>query len=267
MNIKRAISAFAAGGLMLGGLAAFAPSAGATQLNVGGCAGMKGLATFKSTVVGQGLTDSDNQDVTVGVKGVDPNTNGGTNLGTCLFNGGLSTPDGAKPPSKTAIQGTGQSITKWSVKLFSPEADCYTGDTGDNTEWPLNGAFAVTFASLNASGHNNAMSIATSIDGFTDPDNDPNTPSDVVKSHGIVTKGVAAGADSTANVYFDPTVKDKTQTTSSPYFGYSLDALAAAGCTTATQGDANITGAVIGDGTSLFLALPASGLAFTIGQP
>jgi hypothetical protein len=265
--------------MLTGVFAAIAPSADATVLNVASCSGMKGLGTLKSTSIDPvslkpyGITDTNNKDVSVSVKGVDPTTNKGTSFGSCTYAAGLSTPDGQKPPAK-GYNGS-KAIFKWSSKLFSPEADCNTLDTTDNTEWPINGAFALQYdAGLNK------QSIAVTVDGFTDPDNDPDTPSDVVDGRGLVTKGVAAGADMTFQVYFEPAFKDKLQTGPTPYFGYNFDLGEAVGCTDpenvngpppADPGNnnvnANITSVVIGDGTSLLLGLPAPGLAFTIGTP
>jgi len=235
---------------------------------------MKGLGGLKSTSLDglgkpYGITDTDNKDIAVSVKGVDPAVNKGTNFGTCTYAGGLSTPDGQKPPAK-GYNGA-KAITKWSSKLFSPEADCNTLDTTDLTEWPINGSFSLAYdAGLNK------QSIAVTVDGFSDPDNDPDTPSDVVEGRGLVTKGVAAGADLVFGVYFEPVFKDKLQTTATPYFGYNFDLGAAVGCTDPTDSgadpgntvvNANIISVVIGDGTSLLLGLPASGLDFTIGTP
>jgi hypothetical protein len=276
---RKIIGAAVTAVLATGVLAAIAPSADAVVTPVASCGGMKGLGTLKSTTInpstgkGYGITDVDNLDVTVSVKGVDPTVNKGTNFGTCTFAGGLSTPDAQKPPVK-GYSGS-KAITKWSSKLFSPEADCNVGDTTDLTEWPINGAFSLAF-DLNAQGKTNKSTINITVDGFTDPDNDPNTPSDVVEGRGLVTKGVAAGADATFEVYFEPAFKDKLQTTDTPYFGYNFDLAAAVGCTDPTAGgtdpgntnvDANITTVVIGDGTSLLLGLPAAGIDLTIGQP
>lgn len=261
--------------MLTGVFAAVAPSAGAVVTSAGSCSGMKGLGTLKSTSIDPvslkpyGITDVNNKDVAVSVKGVDKTVNKGTNYGTCTYAGGLSTPDGQKPPAK-GYSGN-KPIFKWSSKLFSPEADCNTLDTTDLTEWPINGAFALQYdAGLNK------QSVAVTVDGFTDPDNDANTPSDVVEGRGLVTKGVAAGADMKFEVYFEPALKDKLQTGPTPYFGYNFDLAAAVGCTDPTDSgadpgntvvNANITTVVIGDGTSLLLGLPASGLSFSIGTP
>lgn len=259
--------------MLTGVFAAIAPSAHAVVTNVGSCSGMKGIGGLKSTSINPdtgkpyGITDVDNKDVAVSVKGVDPTTNKGTSFGSCVYAGGLSTPDGQKPPAK-GYSGT-KAIAKWSAKLFSPEADCNTLDTGDLTEWPINGSFGLAY-----DGGLNKQSIAVTVDGFTDPDNDPETPSDVVHGRGLVTKGVAAGADMKFEVYFEPAYKLKGSTL--PYFDYGFDLGAAVGCTDPTDGgadpgntvvNANITTVVIGDGTSLLLGLPAAGLSFTIGTP
>jgi hypothetical protein len=265
---KRALGLVAATGLVAGGLAFLAPPSGAVVLSVGACSNTKALGTIKSTTVGKGLTDADNRDASVSAKGIDPTVNKGTNLGACLFDSGRSTPDNGKPITKNSISGTGKSIAKWSLKLFSVEADCNTADTGDNTEWPLSGAIGMTFGgALNNAGKAYATTGYVAVDGFTDPDNDPLTPSDVVEAHGIVTKGVAAGADIASELYFDPVLKDKLQTTATPHFGYNFDLTGALGCTTPAVDDANILAFVAGDGTSLLLALPAAGTSFTIGTP
>ena len=259
--VSHAVRVALAGGLVAGTVAIAAPDAKAVVTNVGSCSGTKQLGAAKSTTLLSGLTDVDNQDVSIGTKGIDPTVLKGTNLGTCTFAAGLSTPDAAKPPVK-GYNGT-KTITKMGTKLFSPEADCNTNDTGDLTEWPLNGTIGITFSDLTGAGKNQALSAAVAIVGFTDPDNDPLTPSDVVSFRGFVTKGVAAGADVAGDVYFDPAVKDKLQTTNIPHFGYSFDIGNALGCGGA--GPANITAFVNGDGTSLLLALPASGVSFSIG--
>jgi hypothetical protein len=267
-NFKRAISVFAVGGLALGGLAALAPVSGATVIATGQCNNLLALGSAKSTTVGKGVTDADNRDVSVASKGVDPNTKGGTNLGTCAFNSGTSNPDSSKPPIK-GYNGF-KSVKKWSTKLFSPEADCNTADTADATEWPINGVLAVTFTDLTpVTLKNQALSAQIAVDGFSDPDNDPDTPSDVVEFHGLVTKGVGAGADVTGQTEFDPTFKDSTQTTATPYFGYNFDLGGAIGCTTPAVDDANIllfnNGSV--GGNSQLLGLPVAGIQFTIGNP
>jgi hypothetical protein len=260
--------------LSAGVFAAIAPTtADAVVTNVGGCSGMKGIGTLKSSLIDglgkpRGITDIDNVDLAVSVKGVDPTVNKGTNLGSCNFVGGLSTPDGGKPVVK-GYSGT-KALAKWSSKLTSTEADCNTLDTTDLTEWPINGSFGLAFTDLKKS------TINVTVDGFSDPDNDPNTPSDVVEGRGLVTKGAAAGADVTFGVYFEPAFKDKLQTSDTPYFGYNFDLAAAVGCTdpTASGADpgntavnADIRTVVIGDGLSLLLGLPAQGLDFSFGQP
>ena len=209
---------------------------------------------------------SDNQDVALSTKGVDPNTLKGTNLGACGFNGGLSTPDNGKPVVK-GFSGI-KSVLKWGVKLASVEADCNVNDTGDTTEWPLAGSLSITFTQLNNVGKNEALSAAVTVDGFTDPDNNPGTPSDVVAFHGLVTKGVAVGADIIGETEFDPTVKDKTQTTATPYFGYQYDLAQAGGCADATPNNANITAFNNGSvaNQSQLLGLPVAGISFTIGS-
>ena len=273
MQIRTKLVAGVSALALAGSVMAFAaPAAHAAVLNVGSCQDLLALGKAKSSTVNlatgkaYGVTDNDNQDVTVSSKGVDPDTVKGTSLGSCTFNTGLSTPDSSKKPVMTGYSGT-KNVLKWSTKLFSPESDCNTTDTGDNTEWPLNGALKMTFTDLNNLGKNQQLAAYFTVDGFTDPDNDPLTPSDVVSFHGIVTKGVAAGADVTGETEFDPTIKDKTQTTATPYFGYQFDVAAALGCADTTPNNANIllfnNGSV--GGVSQLLGLPVAGISFSIG--
>ena len=263
--IKKTLGVTFIGGLMVTGIGFAAPSSQAVVTAVGNCQNLLAIGGAKSTIPLQGITDSNNRDVSIGGKGVDPAVNKGTNLGSCSFASGLSTPDGAKPPVK-GYSGT-KSVIKWGTKLFSPEADCDQTDTTDLTEWPLNGTLSATFADLNGGGKNNGFSAAITITGFSDPDSNPATASDVVEFRGLVTKGVAAGADVNGQSEFDPIVKDKLQLTATPYFGYSFDVLAAIGCTTPTQGDANVTSFMNGSvgGVSQLLGLPVSGVNLTIG--
>jgi len=178
-------------------------------------------------------------------------------------------PDNNAKPT-TALAGTDltEPILSWGTKLFSREFDCNTADTSDTTEWAPGGSLSFKFTKLNSLGKNRALTAAIVIDGFTDPDNNPSSPSDVVAFHGIVSKGLALGADVNGETEFDPTVKDKTQTTTTPYPGYQFDVAGALGCTTATVGDANILLFNNGDngaGASQLLGLPVAGISFTKG--
>jgi hypothetical protein len=272
LSIKTKLIGGASALAIAGGMLAFAAPAGAVVTNVGQCNNLLALGSAKSSTINPstgknyGITDLDNLDGAIGSKGVDPNTLKGTNLGTCSIVGGQGAPDSGKPVQLFA--GGSHSITKWSTKLFSREFDCNTADTSDTTEWSPSGALSITFADLNNLGKNQAITAQVTVDGFTDPDNNPGTPSDVVALHGIVTKGALLGADISGQTEFDPTVKDKTQTTATPYFGYQFDVAGALGCTTATAGDANIllfnNGSV--GGLSQLLGLPVSGLTFTKGS-
>jgi len=262
--------------LAAGALAFVAPAANAAVTTVGGCGDLLALGTAKSTTINPstgkayGITDLDNLDGALSTKGVDPTTLKGTTLGSCIFSSGQGVPDSGKPVGLFA--GGAHSLTKWGTKLFSREFDCDTTDTGDNTEWSPSGALSMTFADLNNTGKGNALTAQVTVDGFTDPDSNPATPSDVVKFHGIVSKGVALGADVNGQTEFDPTIKDKTATypggaNPGAYFGYAFDIGAAVGCTTATKGDANIllfnNGSV--GGQSQLLGIPVSGITFTKG--
>ncbi len=257
--MKKVLGAAAVGTLVVSGLGLTAQKSSAVVTSVGTCVDLLAIGSAKSTTLGSGISDSDNRDVSIGTKGVDPNLKGGLNLGSCNFVAGLSTPDGTKPPIK-GYNGN-KPLTKWGTKLFSPEADCDQTDTGDTTEWPLNGALSMAFAD------GFKMSAAIVVTGFKDHDNDPLTPSDVVEFKGIVTKGVAAGADVAGESEFDPIVKDTAQLTYTPYYQYQFDITAALGCTTALQGDGNVLAFMNGSvgGVSQLLAIPVDGIEFTIG--
>jgi len=269
--------------VMAGSMMAFAgPPAGAAVTTVGTCQNLLALGTAKSTTTNNatgkpyGIADVNNIDGAIGAKGVDPTTLKGTNLGTCSFpsNATNGVPDSSKPP---VVWSSGsKSVSKWSTKLFSREFDCNTQDGAagplpeDKTEWAPSGALSITFSpvsDLNNLGKAQSISAAITVDGFTDPDSNPATPSDVVAFHGIVTKGAALGSDVAGETEFDPTVKDKTQTTATPYFGYQFDIGAALGCTDATPDNANIVTFNNGSagGVSQLLGLPVAGITFTKG--
>jgi len=276
LSIKTKLIGGASALAIAGGMLAFAaPAANAAVTQIGSCQNLLALGSAKSTTINPatskpyGIADVDNIDGTISAKGVDPNLKAGTNLGSCSFpsNSSQGVPDAGKPVGVWS-NGT-HNLTKWSTKLFSREFDCDTTDVTDNTEWPPSGALSLTFTDTNPTSLK-AVSITAqiTIDGFTDPDNNPASPSDVVKFHGIVNKGAALGADVAGESEFDPTIADKTQTTNTPYFGYAFDINAALGCTTATKGDANITTFVNGSSqtnTSELLGLPVAGLKFNKG--
>jgi hypothetical protein len=259
--------------LAAGALAFVAPAANAAVTTIGGCGDLLALGSAKSTTINPstgknyGITDLDNLDGALSSKGVDPNTLKGTNLGSCIFTSGQGVPDSNKPPALWG--GGGHNLTKWGTKLFSREFDCDTTDTGDNTEWAPSGALSMSFTDLTTLGKNQSLTAQVTVDGFTD---NGGGPSDVVKFHGIVTKGIALGADVSGQTEFDPTIKDKTVTypggaNPGAYFGYGYDVGGALGCTTATKGDANIllfnNGSV--GGNSQLLGLPVAGITFTKG--
>jgi len=262
---------------LAGGMLAVAGApAGAVVTQIGSCQNLLALGTAKSSTINPattkpyGIADVDNIDGTIGAKGVDPNLKAGTNLGACSFpsNATQGVPNSGKP---VGVWTSGShSLTKWSTKLFSREFDCDTTDTTDTTEWSPSGALSMTFADtnlVNGLPKNVALSAQITVDGFTDPDNDPGTPSDVVEFHGIVYKGAALGSDVTGETEFDPTVKDTSQTTATPYFGYQFDIGAALGCTTPTKGDANIVTFNNGSvgGQSQLLGIPVAGIKFFKG--
>jgi hypothetical protein len=281
LSIKTKLIGGASALAIAGGMLAFAaPAANAAVVQIGSCQNLLALGTAKSATINPstgknyGITDQDNLDGAIGAKGVDPNTLKGTNLGSCSFpsNATQGVPNSDKPVG-TWTSGT-KNLTKWSTKLYSREFDCDTTDTTDTTEWSPSGALSMTFTQITTTTlKNEALTAQVTVDGFTDPDNNPATPSDVVGFHGIVTKGDALGSDVTGETEFDPTIKDKTVTYPTPsantgaYFGYNFDVGAALGCTTATKGDANITlfnnGSV--GGNSQLLGIPVAGIKFFKG--
>jgi len=244
-----------AGGMVAGAVAMATPGAQATPTNVGGCSGLRALGGAKSTYVDPadgkpaGITANlptagANHDAKVALKGIGtPSTN--AVQGTCNFTA-PGTPGGA---------GT-FTVSKWSIATASPATDCIS-DT-DTAEWPLNGAAKYALS--------DASSIATyqTVNGF-EPNPTPGGATDILNSTGIITKGHGVGAMIAAQVYFNPVIKDKTQTTEAPYPGYSYDLGAALGCTGAFP-TADIRGLLIGDGTSPLTGLTANGLNFTVGQ-
>jgi hypothetical protein len=273
LSIKKRLIGGASTLALAGGMLAFAaPAAHAAVTTIGTCQNLLALGTAKSATINPstgkpyGITDMDNLDGALGTKGVDPAVNKGTNLGTCSFpvNVAQGVPDSSKPVGLWA-NGT-KTITKWGTKLYSREFDCNINDTSDTTEWSPSGALSLTFSDLNAQAKANSITAQVTVDGFAPP-TPPNTSSDVVNFHGIVTKGAALGADVAGQTEFDPIVADKTQLTGTPYFGYQYDLANALGCQTPTVGDANITAFMNGSvaGKSQLLGNNVSGITFTKG--
>jgi len=271
---------------LAGGMLAFAaPAANAAVVQVGSCQNLLAQGSAKSTTVdittgkAFGITDRDNLDGAISAKGVDPNTLKGTTLGTCSFpsNATQGVPDSSKPP--VVWPSGNKSVSKWGTKLFSREFDCDTTDTTDTTEWSPSGSLSLTFSptsDLNSLGKAQAITASITVDGFTDPDSNPATPSDVVAFHGIVSKGAALGTDVKGETEFDPTAKNKDAVypptgadgeIPGSYFGYTFDIGAALGCTTPTKGDANIVTFNNGSvgGQSQLLGIPVAGIKFTKG--
>ena len=279
MSIRnRLIGGISAVTLAGGMLAVAAPVAHAAVTPVGTCTDLLAQGKAKSATINPatgkayGVSDNDDQDVAIATKGVDPNTLKGTDLGSCSFDAGLSTPDSSKPAAK-GYSGS-HDLVKWGTKLYSVESDCNTADTGDTSEWPLAGALTMKFADLTTAGKNQQLNGAIVVDGFTDPDNDPLTPSDVVSFHGLVTKGVALGADISGETEFDPIVKDKTVTypggeNPGAYYSYQFDLGGALGCADAIPDNANVVQFQNGSvgGVSQLLGLPVAGISFSVGTP
>jgi hypothetical protein len=245
-------------GALVAGFAVNVAPASATITPVGSCSGLLGLGTLKSSFIdpntgkAAGLT-SDDHDLKLAVKGVDPTTKLGTNLGSCGFLGGSVTPGG---------NGT-FSIAKWSSVLSSPATDCVSESPTATDEWTLSGKLTIGFTDLSQ------MQVALAVAGFRTGDLNQ------TDSTGIVTKGHVAGAFVQNQTWFDPIVKDTTQTTATPYFGYSFQPLAGIGACAGTSdtaltlgGGSDITGITIGAGTDPehLSADSANGLTFTLGE-
>jgi hypothetical protein len=225
---------------------------------------MLGVGTLKSTFIDPttghpaGLT-SDDHDIKISVKGVDPTTLHGTNLGSCTFNGGSAIPGG---------NGT-FSVAKWSTTLVSPATDCVSESPTATDEWTTYGSLSMGFTDLSK------LSASLAIAGFV------TGQLNQTDSTGVVTKGHAAGAFVSNQGWFDPIVKNTAQTTATPYFGYSYQNVATiincAGSadvpvthSTSTDGSggASITGITIGAGHDPegLSSGSAAGLSFYTGE-
>ena len=218
---------------------------------------MKGLGTLTSSFVDPntgkpaGLT-SDDHPVKISVKGVStPST--GTNKGSCTFSGGSAIPGG---------NGT-VSILSWAVALASPSTDCVSESPVATDEWTTYGSISIKFTDTSS------MTASIAIAGFV------TGTLNETDSTGIVTKGHAAGAFISNQSWFDPIVKDKTQTSQTPYPGYSyLNVLALIPCAGTVDvpvtvgAGASITSIVIGSGTDPegLNGNTAAGLQFYTGE-
>lgn len=145
----------------------------------------------------------------------------------------------------------GGSVTKWGYKLTSPVADCI-GDT-DPSEYPQSGKVSVAFA-------------ATKLDGYVRSERGVAGGLDLVGLVGIVTKGDAVGMTIGGTLYMDPIIKIKGATDVPGLPDYAWDIGNAGGCQDPTGATpANLTGLLIGDGTSPLLSSPAGGIEFSYG--
>jgi hypothetical protein len=242
----------------------FAYAAPSSIVNhVGNCSGMRAIAKLTDPAVPEsGLRSLDDRGLALTARGVDPDVFKGTDLGSCIFDPGPSTPDAAKPPVP-GYNGT-KTIKSWSLSLSSPEIDCNPEDTDDLTEWALSGKMKIVFNDLLPSGKPNFLVAEIVVGLYTNPDHDPRTyDSNVVRYHGVVSQGVARGSYIDGELWTEFVTPDRSQLTSSPYFGYVFDA-GAMGCQDPIHfWPPNISHLVIGDGTSPRLFLPASGITFT----
>src|SRR6478609_1618942 len=92
LSIKTKLIGGASALAIAGGMLAFAaPAANAAVTTIGTCQNLLALGSAKSTTInpatgkGYGITDKDDLDGALSTKGVDPNLNKGTNLGSCNF--------------------------------------------------------------------------------------------------------------------------------------------------------------------------------------
>lgn len=273
MHTRRIGALVAIGALGGASVLALRPAA-ATPTVVGGCTGLRGIVSAKSTFIwpgdGQpaGMTDK-NHDITMSTKGIN-NTSG--NLGTCSWTG----------PGATGTR----TISKWSSKLTSPATDCI-GDGGAG-EYPPNGKSSYAFTD----GSKVDAYVASGGGGSAE------NP-DFTYTQGIVTKGLGVGASITSEIWIAAASKDKTQTAdyagvpgldlsiittapAAPGYRFDLPALTSLqGCLATTEPvteQTNIRTFVVGSGPSELLGVgatnnyggttdtdPAAGVTLTFG--
>ncbi len=273
--VSHAVRIAVAGGLAAGAMSIATPEADAVVTNVGNCSGHRAVVSIKSTFLwpgdgkAAGITDK-NHDASFSSKGV--HAVGGAPLtigGTCTFTQTVAT--GALT---TALSGT-RSLLKWSAKSTTPVTDCI-GDP-DAAEWPANGKMGFSYTDL------------TKTDVYVATIAPTGLPLDISAFSGIVTKGVAVGAQVSGQNGAIPAIKDKTVVTDwdgtemlTELFsggtpaaraliqGYSIDG-AALGCGAVVEPGvetANLRTVVqFGGGLSPLTLSPVTGMNFTIGAP
>jgi hypothetical protein len=269
----RALRVALAGGMVAGAFAVAAPDSDAAVTVVGTCSGTRGLASAKSTFIwpgdgkAAGITDKDH-DASVSTKGIHAlNAAVGTIGGSCNF-----TQPVANGATTKAAAGT-RTITKWSSKTTSPTLDCVSDTDAD--EWPLSGKLSYTFNDL------------SKLDAYVTTANPTGSPTDAVTLTGVVTKGVAVGAQVDNQVSYTPVLKDKTIVTDwdgtemvtevllggtaaarAVVQGYAVDP-GALGCQAVAEPVAEATNlryiVLMSDGPSPLLQSPISGTTFSIG--
>jgi hypothetical protein len=159
---------------------------------VGACAGIRALAGIK-TADGLGL-DNTLRAVKISIKSTP------TGAMTCS---GLPAADGAVVPgSFKATLGNG----------LTSEASCNTALV--STALPPAGKFGWAGAAGVEQGYARLTATNPTINYF----------SDVVATHGIITKGAMAGVDVDGTLFQNPTVKDKTLTPIAPWVGVDTNA-------------------------------------------
>ncbi len=265
----------AAGALCAGALGGFAADdSDAVVTNVGSCSGHRAIVANKSTFVWPadgkpaGITDK-NHDAAQSFKGAHAHNGAvGTVGGSCTFTQSI-----ANSGTTFAASGT-RTISKWGAKLTTPGTDCLAGDPTTG-EWPSSGKLSFTFSDL------------TKLDSYV-ADATPSTAAqDIRVAAGVVTKGVAVGA----NIRFEygptPAVKDKTVVTDwdgtemvtelltggtpaarAVIQGYGIDGTVLA-CQAVTEPVAETVNMrytiAFGSGTTTLLQGPIAGTDFTIG--
>jgi len=216
--------------------------AGPQSTVLGTCTGLS-IGAAKSAVAGVGLTDTEGA-YSIGLKGY-PYAAG--NLGSCTFSTRLG-----------SLAGTSAGVTSLGVKLATTAGSCYSAGTSDTTR-PSTGQLKLAYGA----GSFQAYITVAGFDTVT---------ANKVWLTGIIAKGDMVGRGIGGNSWFLPALKTKYNPTgylggqtfdSDPVLGAGAQPLTpgygssftyvvaqALGCSTATSGDANITGLAVGSGVT-----------------
>ncbi len=196
-EVRRAMRV-ALAGLVCAGVFGFAgvDRSDAVVTTVGTCSGHRAIVSNKSTFVwpadgkAAGVTDK-NHDAATSFKGAHAHNGAvGTVGGSCTFSQAVAN-------SGTTFAGSGsRTIAKWGGKSVTPGTDCLFGD-GNVGEWPASGKLSFSFTDL------------TKLDAYVTDATPSTAPQDIRVAAGVVTKGVAVGANVQFEYGVTPVVKDK----------------------------------------------------------